>query len=150
MIDKFKIFLSGGITGVNAEENSVWRNEVYSQFLINHRDCMVINPVAHFNPNDGTSDELEKEGMVFCISHLRTSDIVIANLNKTDSIGTAQELILAHELNIPIIGFVKYSLLDKIHPWIKAEATKIFTYYDGDEPPLVDVITYVIRHYLNP
>lgn len=148
MDNRFKIFLSGGITGLSDEENSEWRSEIYSQVLVNYRNCTVVNPVTHFNPNNGTSEELEKEGMSFCLSHLMTSDAVIVNLNKTDSIGTAQELMLAHELHIPIIGFVKRSLLDKVHPWIKAEVIKIFTYNDEDKPPATECATYVLHHYL--
>jgi len=149
MDSKFKIFLSGGITGLSDDESSKWR-EAICDFYSSYENCIIVNPVAHFNPNGCTSDSEEKEGMEFCLSHLRTSDFVIVNLNKLDSIGTAQELMLAYELHIPIIGIAKESTLENIHPWIKAEAIRIFTYANNIHDVLSDVIVYVSHHYIAP
>lgn len=151
MADKFKIkiFLSGGITGLDAEESKKWREYIQRYFALYRHDNIIINPVNHFNPNEETSESIEREGMEFCLSHLRTSDLIIVNLNKLDSIGTAQELMLAHELHIPIIGIVNESLVDNVHPWIKMEVSKMFTYTDDIDGVLNDVIWYALRHYID-
>lgn len=150
MSNKFKIFLSGGITGLNDEDCKKWRDYVTKRFLYYGIPYFVIvNQMNHFNPNEETSDSLEKEAMMYDLHHLRTSDVVIVNLNKTDSIGTAQELMLAYELHIPIIGFIKADKKDKIHPWIQTEVTKLFTYTNDIENALVDCMDYVYNYYLN-
>lgn len=152
MSNKFKIFLSGGITGLNDEDCKKWREYIvkyFSNWCFNEADCMIVNQMNHFNPNKETSDLLEKEAMRYNLHHLRTSNIVIVNLNKLESIGTAQELMLAYELRIPIIGFIKADKKDKIHPWIQIEVTKLFTYTEDIENALVDCMDYVYNYYLN-
>ncbi len=152
MNSKFKIFLSGGITGLNNEDCKKWREyivEYFSCWCFNKADCIIVNQMNHFNPNEETSDLLEKEAMRYNLHHLRTSNIVIVNLNKLESIGTAQELMLAYELRIPIIGFIKADKKDKIHPWIQMEVTKLFTYTKDIENALVDCMDYVYNYYLN-
>lgn len=151
MNNKFKIFLSGGITGLNAKECKEWRDyiEIYFQTYFDSK-CEVVNQMNHFDPNKETSDSLEKEAMIYDLYHLRTSDIVIVNLNKLDSIGTAQELMLAYELHIPIIEFVEENKKNKIHPWIQTEIIKLFTYDESVYDAILDTIDYVYNYYLNP
>lgn len=153
MNSKFKIFLSGGITGLDNEDCKKWRDYVTRRFLYYCiPDFVIVNQMNHFNPNEETSDSLEKEAMMYDLHHLRTSDVVIVNLDKTDSIGTAQELMLAYELHIPIIGFIKESNLSKIHPWIQTEVGTLFTYVDDSElnDVLESVIYYVKNYYFIP
>lgn len=150
MNNKFKIFLSGGITGLNNEDCKKWRDYITERFRYYCiPDFVIVNQMNHFNPNEETSDSLEKEAMRYNLHHLRTSNIVIVNLNKLESIGTAQELMLAYELHIPIIGFIKADKKDKIHPWIQTEVTKLFTYTNDIENALVDCMDYVYNYYLN-
>lgn len=151
MNNKFKIFLSGGITGLSAKECKDWR-EYISGYFLNYFEskCEVVNPMSHFDPNKETSDSLEKEAMIYDTYHLRTSDIVIVCLNKLDSIGTAQELMLAYELHIPIIGFIEENKKNKIHPWMQTEITKLFTYDKDMYDAIQDAIDYVYNYYLNP
>jgi len=149
MNNKFKIFLSGGITGLNDEDCKKWRDYITERFLYYCiPDFLIVNQMNHFNPNEETSDSLEKEAMMYDLHHLRTSNIIIVNLDKTDSIGTAQELMLAYELHIPIIGFIKESSLSKIHPWIQTEVGKLFTYTDDSElTDVLDLIVYYVKNY---
>lgn len=150
---RFKVFLSGGITGLNNEDCKIWRDYISERFLYDYFvGCSIVNQMNHFNPNEETSDSLEKEAMMYDLYHLRTSNVVIVNLNKTDSIGTAQELMLAYELHIPIIGFIKEENLSKIHPWIQTEAGKLFTYKDDSElKETLDLIAhYVATCYFAP
>jgi hypothetical protein len=56
---------------------------------------------------------------------------------------------LAYELRIPIIGFIKAYKKDKIHPWIQMEVTKLFTYTKDIENALVDCMDYIYNYYLN-
>ena len=143
---RFKVFLSGGITGLNNEDCKAWRDFITSRFLYYCLlDFSTVNQMNHFNPNEETSDALEKEAMMYDLHHLRTANLVIVNLNKTDSIGTAQELMLAYELHIPIIGFIKEENLSKIHPWIQTEVGKLFTYKDDSE---LEEILDLIAHYV--
>lgn len=152
MNSRFKIFLSGGITGLNDEDCKKWREYIvkyFSNWCFNETDYIIVNQMKHFDPNKETSDLLEKEAMRYNLHHLRTSNIVIVNLNKLESIGTAQELMLAYELNIPIIGFIDIDKKDKIHPWIQIEVTKLFTYIKDIEEALVNCMDYVYNYYLN-
>lgn len=151
MNNKFKIFLSGGITGLNDKDCKEWRDYISVEFL-DYSNVISVNQMQHFNPNEETSDSLEKEAMMYDLYHLRTANLVVVNLDKTDSIGTAQELMLAYELHIPIIGFIKEENLSKVHPWIQTEVGKLFTYKDDSELEeiLDSVVYYVVNYYIHP
>ena len=163
MLNNFKIFLSGGITGLDTKECKKWRDCLQSRFygVFGLNNNIIVNQMRHFNPNKETSDTLEKEAMMYNLYHVRTADIIIVNLDKLNSIGTAQELMLAYELHKPIIGFIQEDKVSKIHPWIQMEIGKLFTYKynkyyteatDEETPDCLEwtlegIVDYVKNHY---
>lgn len=163
MLNNFKIFLSGGITGLDTKECKKWRDCLQSRFygVFGLNNNVTVNQMRHFNPNKETSDTLEKEAMMYNLYHVRTADIIIVNLDKINSVGTAQELMLAYELHKPIIGFIQEDKVSKIHPWIQMEVGKLFTYKynkyyteatDEETPDCLEwtlegIVDYVKNHY---
>lgn len=124
---KKTIYLAGAMTGLNIEDQTLWRNDVKSQVeMITDKQWLAINPVDHF-----TLDCDEREGMEYDLLRVRNCDLVICDFDHPTSIGTTWELAVASELNIPILGICEKKNLDKIHPWWKLKALHIFT--DVDE-----------------
>lgn len=104
--------------------------------------------IAVTNFLDGNSEETaEKEGFVYCTNWVKKADVPVVNLNKPDSIGTAQEVMLAHSLGKPIIMICNVADKDKIHPWYKEEATTIFYWDDDMEEMIRNVVDYVVLYY---
>lgn len=118
MMNTINIYLSGGMGGLSFEEQVEWRNQIVSN--ITNDDSLTFKPVF-FNPPyfytpAHNYHKNEKEVMEFDLYKLRKSDIVIVNFNVPNSIGTAMELMLAKEYNIPIIGI---NINNKeLHPWL--------------------------------
>ena len=151
MSDKLKIFLSGGMTGLTEEEASKWR----TSFKLNNAvqddtPFIFIDPTYYYFPTDKTTQEYEKEAMNYDLYLVRHSDLIIVNFNSLSSIGTAQELMLAHTLSKPIIGMIPEDKYNQLHPWYKEECMKIFK-YDSDklEETVQKIMRYIWRfkHY---
>lgn len=64
--------------------------------------------------------------MKFDLRNVKNSDLVLVNFNNPLSIGTAQELAIAYDRDIPIVGTAEKDNI-KFHPWLKEECDKIFT-----------------------
>lgn len=121
------------MSGLSDEEMNGWRCDFKDVF---RDDAHVISPTDYFHPDDGAS---EREAFDFDLYWVRHCDVIIVNLNKLDSIGTAQEVMLAHSLNKPIIILCDEADWDKIHPWYKEEATRFFYWSDN---VIMDVYEY--------
>lgn len=151
MSDKLKIFLSGGMTGLTEEEASKWR----TSFKLNNAvqddtPFIFIDPTYYYFPTDKTTQEYEKEAMNYDLYLVRHSDLIIVNFNSLSSIGTAQELMLAHTLNKPIIGMIEEDKYNQLHPWYKEECMKIFKYKSNKlEETVQKIMRYIWRfkHY---
>ena len=151
MSDKLKIFLSGGMTGLTEEEASKWR----TSFKLNNAvqddtPFIFIDPTYYYFPTDKTTQEYEKEAMNYDLYLVRHSDLIIVNFNSLSSIGTAQELMLAHTLNKPIIGMIPEDKYEQLHPWYKEECMKIFKYKSNElEETVQKIMRYIWRfkHY---
>lgn len=144
MSDKLKIFLSGGMTGLTEEEASGWR----TSFKLNNAvqddtPFIFINPTYYYFPTDKTTQEYEKEAMNYDLYLVKHSDFIIVNFNSLSSIGTAQELMLAHTLNKPIIGMIEEDKYNQLHPWYKEECMKIFKY---DLNKLEETVNKIMRY----
>ena len=144
MSDKLKIFLSGGMTGLTEEEASGWR----TSFKLNNAvqddtPFIFIDPTYYYFPTDKTTQEYEKEAMNYDLYLVKHSDLIIVNFNSLSSIGTAQELMLAHILNKPIIGMIEEDKYEQLHPWYKEECMKIFK-YDSDK--LEETVNKIMRY----
>ena len=147
MSDKLKIFLSGGMTGLTEEEASGWRTSFKLKNIIQDDTSFIfINPTYYYFPTDKTTQEYEKEAMNYDLYLVKHSDLIIVNFNSLSSIGTAQELMLAHILNKPIIGMIEENKYDQLHPWYKEECMKIFKYNSDELEETIDkIMRYIWR-----
>lgn len=151
MSNKLKIFLSGGMTGLTEEEASGWRTSFKLNNVIQDDTPFIfIDPTYYYFPTDKTTQEYEKEAMNYDLYLVKHSDLIIVNFNSLSSIGTAQELMLAHTLNKPIIGMIPEDKYEQLHPWYKEECMKIFKYKSNElEETVQKIMRYIWRfkHY---
>ena len=122
--DKLTIYLAGKMSGLSKEEYTKWRNIISDELIeVAHligAEIQIINPAEYFD-FEKMDRHLEKEIMQFDLNMVRQSDIVIVNVGSiSESIGTAIELYEANRLNIPVIAYTEYGIVnDNIHPWIE-------------------------------
>ena len=140
-MNRYRIYLCGGITGLSLEEQCNWRDK-FQQFI---KDIDMSGKVTVFNPVDHISELSpykmdDKQAMDYDLSMLRKSDLVIVNFNNPNSIGTACELGIIYEKRIPVLGLNEKKL--ELHPWQVLICSKIFTEWDW-------MINYFIEHYYN-
>ena len=117
------------MSGLSKEQMTGWRNEF--------RNAM------------STHGCYEKEAFDYDLYWVRNCDVLVVNLNKLDSIGTAQEIMLAHTLNKPIIMICAEWMYDDVHPWYKEEATRFFLYQSQMDLPklLEDISNYIMANF---
>lgn len=141
-MESVKIYLSGSMSSVSFEEQSKWRKQVQDAINFNY-DCgkkpYFFNPVNYYNFEE-VRHKSEREVMEFDLNALRHSDLVVVNFNDPKSIGTAMELMLAKERNIPIVGFGVNG--QTIHPWLLECCTRVCD-------NLREAVTYIVEFYLN-
>lgn len=138
-----KIFLSGGMANMSYAEAEKWRTEIISKLP---KGCNVFNPNQHYNFNkyNNWKPKHINEARDYNLHYLKQSDLVIVNFNDPTSIGTAQELAIAKEYNIPIMGICTSAVEHyNLHNWLRCCTDKMF--YDVDE-----MIDYVVRFYVCP
>lgn len=119
---KFKVYLCGKMSGLTFEAMNNWRVEATK--LLNEEIFVpihTINPVDFYNfemnPNSYTENEIKK----FDLHMVKASDLILVNLDFPDSIGTAMELCMAHDVwDKPVIGFGE----NKSHPWMELCVSK--------------------------
>ena len=142
-IETVKIYLSGGMSSLNFEEQSKWRKQVQDAIKFGDYDCekkaAFFNPVNYYNFQE-MRHRTEREIMEFDLNGLRNSDLVIVNFNDEKSIGTAMELMLAKERNIPVIAFGANG--KEIHPWLLECCTRVCD-------DIREVVEHTVDFYLN-
>ena len=141
-METVKIYLSGGMSGISFKEQSKWRSNIMDEIRYNReytKSPTFFNPVMYYNFNEKLHKS-EKEIMEFDLYNLRNSDLVIVNFNNPASIGTAMELMLAKERNIPVIAF---GINDQdVHPWLLECCTRICD-------DIRETVNHVVEFYLN-
>lgn len=137
-----RVFLSGGMSGLSHKEMTQWRNDLSKAFA--YHMVKPISPTDYFVIKK-FDDDNEREAFIFDIHQVRNSDVVVVNLDKLDSIGTAQEVMIAYEYKKPIIAIAHRDKWELAHSWYKQEVTKVFIYedYDDTEDLYKDVADYV-------
>lgn len=139
----FKVYLAGSMCGISFEEQSKWRRQIRDAITYGGYDYekkpYFFNPVNYYNFQE-VKYKSELEVMEFDLYNLRKSDLVIVNFNNVNSIGTAMELAIAHELKIPVIGW--NSSGEELHPWIKNCVSRLCE-------NIQEVVEYVVEFYLN-
>ena len=141
-METVKIYLSGGMGALSFEEQSKWRQQIIDAIKFNH-ECekkpIFFNPVQYYNFEE-VRYRSEREIMEFDLYNLRNSNLVIVNFNDVRSIGTAMEIMLAKERNIPVIGFGVNG--QTIHPWLLECCTRVCD-------NLRETVEHVAEFYLN-
>lgn len=77
--------------------------------------------------------------MRYEIHNLKKADVVVANLNNQDSIGTCMEIAIAHDHGIPIVGL--HDGDEPLHPWLEECCTRVCDSMD-------ELIEYVADYYI--
>ena len=139
MNNKFTVYIAGKMSGLSLEEMNSWRLKTERLLRISSDNQIhTINPVGYYNfemnPNTYTESEVKK----FDLHMVKRSDLTIVNLDFSDSIGTAMEICMAHDVwDKPVIGFGK----NKSHPWMELCITKRCE-------TLEEAVRYIIDYYL--
>ena len=102
----------------------------------------IINPNDYYNFKT-RSHKSEKEIMQYDLNHVRSSDIIIINLSDVNtSIGTAIELYVATQHNIPVLAWGSSIEWENTHPWLKECISRV-------ESTMDDLCEYIKDYYLN-
>lgn len=140
----YNIYLCGGMSKFgkdNFDEGNAWR-EYATEVLegcVSKYHVYCCNPNHYYNFLDDTTYDSEREIMDFDIRNVKKSDLIIVCFNDPKSIGTACELAIAHDHDIPVIGLKEPNV--ELHPWLTEITDKIFTNMD-------ELLTYVKEFYL--
>lgn len=121
-----KIYLAGGMTGLTYKEQHEQRLNFISQIRRNDSGFdrpKFFDPPLYYDVNEVNDIETQKEAMDFDLFNLCKSDVVVVNFNVPNSIGTAMEIAIAREHNIPVIGLNEDH--NELHPWLRLNTTKI-------------------------
>ena len=136
------IYLSGAMSNVSFDEMTKWRRQFSDAIRFGDYDYTfkpyIFDPTKYYNFEE-KRHKSESEIMEFDLNALRKSDLIVVNFNG-DSVGTDMELMLAKELNIPIIGLNKDKR--KLHPWIECCCTRICD-------DMRELVEHVVEFYLN-
>jgi nucleoside 2-deoxyribosyltransferase len=131
-----------------------WRQE--ADFWLNNNsndNVTIINPCDYYDYK-ANYHKSEAEVRRFLLNKVRHSDIVLVNLDHIkDSAGTMNEIFVANELNIPVIGFYEFSNKDTFlcdnryleEPWIMDACHRI---EDSESTALLDAMIYIRDYYL--
>ena len=138
MSKKYKIYLSGGMTGLSEEEMKTWRLEVKNGIWATESNTNFFDPteqfeyVYHYLPLKHEAEEFQ---MKFDIRNLVDSDLVVCNISSNPlSVGTNIELGIAYNLHIPIVIYNPSKI--EPHPWHES----IADYMTEDMDTLLEII----------
>lgn len=138
MMDRF-IYLAGACKNLSWDEQNIWRDvakEKLERVECNYH-VHVSNPNDYFNYIEETHKS-QKQVKEFFLHKIRTSNLVLCNLNYSNSsVGTGQELQFARDNNIPIIGFGN----EEVYPWLVEDCQVVFD-------TLEEALRYVSDYYL--
>lgn len=140
-MQNYSVYLAGGMQGMSLEECNQWRECVRNKcknIESTKYNVDIINPNDYFNFFN-KQHKSEREVREFDLWKVRKSDLIVVNFNNPNSIGTAQELAVAYEYRIPIIGLNESNI--QLHPWLIECCNRIFD--DIDE-----MISYIKDFYL--
>ena len=138
---EISIYLAGAMSGLTFEESNEWRKYVKDIFYDENFNGNIIKCI---NPNDYYNFQIikhksEHEVKEFDLYKLKHSDLVLVNLeNINTSIGSAMELQVAHDTNIPIIAFGD---VINVHPWIADTIWRT-------EDTLENACEYIVNYFL--
>ena len=138
----FQIYLAGKTGGLTQVEANGWRNNVKN--ILENYESKRFNNIRVINPNDffnyyKTLHKTHKQIKRFFMSQIDKSDLVIVNLNNSNSsVGTGQELEHARMKGIPIVGYGT----ENIYSWESEEDCDVV--FNTEE----ECVEYVLDYYL--
>lgn len=138
---KLTVYLAGACKNID-DGGKEWRNSITQRLEKAAEWCNksveVFNPTFYFNYTEKLH-KTQKQIKDYYFSRLRKCDLVIVNLNDTNSsIGTAQEIQYAVDHCIPIIGFGT----KEVYPWIaEVDCQVVFD-------TMTEAVDYVRDYYL--
>ena len=142
-MDKFNIYLSGGMSGLTEEEQTAWRSKVRNAIMFEDyeykKSPYFFDPTQHYSIFK-EEHKSEREAMEYDLYKLRNSDLVVVNFNAANSIGTTMELALAKEYRIPVIGVNADN--KELHPWLIECCTRMCG-------SLREAVEHVVKFYLD-
>jgi len=123
-MERVKFYMAGGMGGLSFDEQMEWRNNIEDRInqAAPHSPTYFFQPPYYYQPN-GSAHRTEREAREFDLYRLRHSDVVIVNFNVPNSLGTAQELAVAYEHRIPVIGLNENKA--ELHPWLIECCTRV-------------------------
>ena len=124
-MEKLTVYLAGACK-FEHDGGKEWRTKAENifKYISEAKDATikVINPTRYFD-RDGSNTISNKQVKQFYLSRIRKCDLVLVNLERTNtSIGTAQELQFAVDNHIPIIGFNN----NDSYEWLPEDCDVIF------------------------
>lgn len=120
-MSKFKVYLAGKMSGLTYEEMNAWRVKASMLFEGYDYDIHTLNPVDFYNFEMDKNTYTEREVKRFDLGLVRSSDVILVNLDHPNSIGTAIEIHESYDnWKIPVIGFGT----TVNHPWIMVSLDK--------------------------
>jgi hypothetical protein len=143
-VETFKIYLAGGVSNLNKDEYTLWRNQITRLLLHKSKGVGIKYSVDIISPPDyfafeEKNYETDLEVMKYYLRHTKSSDLIIVNFNDPNSIGTAQELAVGYDRNIPILGLNMEN--KELNSWLVCSCDRIFDNYES-------LVKYVIEFYL--
>lgn len=141
-MEQVKIYLSGGMGGLTLEQQVGWRNRLQKAIVYNREPIkkpVFFSPPDFYCPALPKAYKSEREIMEFDLYNLRNSDIVIVNFNAQNSIGTAMELAIAKDKQIPIIGLNEDGT--ELHPWLTESCTRMCDTF-------TELVDHIVDYYL--
>lgn len=143
-----QVFLSGAMTGVSYQEYTGWRE--YAKDALKYDCDIVFSPPDKYNFENKDDYDSEREIMDYDLYQVEKSDVVIVNFDSNpQSIGTAAEIVKAHVIGVPVIGYVSKRKKDEIHPWLKECCNKLFIGDNETMDGFDEMLYYVKSYYLN-
>lgn len=134
-----KIYLSGGMTGLDRDAYVKWRTRFKKAVTITYdKHPSFFDPTLFYQP-DANLHISEREVMDYELDQLRKSDLVVVNFNSPQSIGTAMELAIARERKIPVIGLNETG--NPLHPWLSECCIRVCASFR-------ELVEYVVEYYL--
>lgn len=136
-MSKPQIYLASKMSGLSFEIMNKSRLEA-TKLLEDY--FIVQNPVNYFNFEIDKSHYTDSEVKRFDLALVKSSQIVLLDLEYPDSIGTAIEVHMAHDVwDIPVIAYG--GDFETVHPWIKLSVTHWFE-------TLEEAVEHILRFYL--
>lgn len=139
--EPYIIYLAGGMTGLPKEVATAWRKDfktIFYNALFKYKKTrsmiklpspyIIIDPSEAFFPSDDGDMIYEREAYNYETYWVSQANMIVASLDSLSSIGTAQELMLAHSQKKTIVGFIEYSKQKKLHPWNEIACNLIKVY----------------------